>query len=83
MARRVRIPSVHRTTIDLDVNELQLARETLGTTTTKDTVNRALREVNRTAALRRAAALVRHGDLNIVQPDDLASLRRSRVQAEP
>ncbi len=68
-----------RTTIDLDVHELKLARDILGTRTAKETVNRALREVTRVAALRRAAALVRQADLNIVQPEDLPALRRPRL----
>ena len=68
-----------RTTIALDVDELARAKEVLGTRTTRDTVNRALREVNRQAALRRAAALVRAGGLNIVKPADLAELRRVRA----
>ena len=61
---------------------LRSARAILGTSSTKDTVNRALREVSRAAALRRAAALVRQGDLNIVQPEDLPELRRSRIPAD-
>ncbi len=68
-----------RTTIDLDVHELKRARDILGTKTAKETVNRALREVTRAGALRRAAALVRQADLNIVQPEDLRALRRPRL----
>jgi hypothetical protein len=68
-----------RTTLVLDVDELRRAQEVLGTRTTRETVDRALREVNRLAALRRAAALVRAGGLEIVDPDDLAELRRSRA----
>lgn len=67
-----------RATLELDLDELQRAKEALGTKTAQETVNRALREVNRHAALRRAAALVRAGGLDIVQPDDLPDLRRTR-----
>ncbi len=67
-----------RTTLTLDLDELKRARETLGTKTTRETVNQALHEVNRHADLRRAAALVREGGLNIVQPEDLPELRRPR-----
>jgi Arc/MetJ family transcription regulator len=67
-----------RTTLDLDLAELEEARRVLGTKTKRDTVNRALREVNRMAALRRAAELVRSGGLNIVQPEDLPALRQPR-----
>lgn len=81
MARGETTRALQRTTIELDVDELESAREILGTKTTKETVNRALREVTRAAALRRAAALVRQGDLNIVQPEDLPELRRPRIHA--
>ena len=64
--------------MDLDVDELETAKHVLGTATTRDTINAALREVNRQAALRRAASLVRAGGLNIVQPEDLTDLRRGR-----
>ncbi len=70
--------NTHRTTLELDLVELRRAKKTLGTKTTRDTVNRALREVNRQADLRAAAALVRAGGLNIVQPEDLSELRRGR-----
>lgn len=69
----------HRTTLELNPIELERAKKTLGTKTTRDTVNRALQEVNRQAALRGAAALVRAGGLNIVQPEELSELRRSRT----
>ncbi len=78
MARAHNTHALRRTTIDLDVQALKSAREILGTTTAKDTVNGALREVRRTAARRRAAALVRQGGQDIVEPEDLAALRRPR-----
>jgi Arc/MetJ family transcription regulator len=68
-----------RTTLVLDQDELKQAQRVLGTRTTKETVNRALHEVNRQAALRRAAALVRQGGLGIVEPEDLPELRRDRT----
>ena len=71
----------HRTTIELDVDALEQARELLGTTTIKDTVTEALREVVRLAKLKKAADLVRGGglrELNIVHTDDLPQLRRDR-----
>ncbi len=61
------------------MEELRRAREILGTKTTRETVNRALHEVNRVAALRRAAALVRRGNLGVVEPEDLPELRRTRL----
>jgi hypothetical protein len=79
MARRNDHANDRRTTLVLDIDELERARKVLGTRTTRETVNRALHEVNRQAALRRAAALVRQGGLGIVRPDDLAELRRERM----
>jgi hypothetical protein len=69
--------SRHRRSLALDLVELERAKRTLGTETTSDTVNLALREVNRQADLRAAAALVRAGRLNIVEPEDLSELRRN------
>jgi len=67
-----------RTTVDLDMDELTAAREILGTETTRDTINTALREVRRRAALARAAALIEQGDLDIIEPEELAALRQAR-----
>lgn len=76
MARDTIAPTILRTTLDLDIAELEQAKRVLGTRTKRETVNRALREVNRMAALRRAADLIRQGGLNIVRPEDLPELRR-------
>ena len=67
-----------RTTLVIDLEELRRAQAVLGTRTTRETVNRALHEVSRVAALRHAAALVRRGDLGVVEPGDLPELRRTR-----
>jgi Arc/MetJ family transcription regulator len=69
---------VKRTTVDLDLDALEQARDSLGTRTTRDTVNTALREVGRRAALVRAAALIEQGGLGIPDPDELRALRRAR-----
>ena len=77
----VQVAATHRTTIELDVDALEQARELLGTTTIKGTVTEALREVVRMAKLKKAADLVRGGglrELNIVHADDLPHLRRDR-----
>lgn len=66
------------TTLLLDIDALKQAQVVLGATTARETVNRALHEVNRQAALGRAAAVVRQGDLGIVQPEDLSGLLRHR-----
>ncbi|MCL4413674.1 MAG: type II toxin-antitoxin system VapB family antitoxin [Actinobacteria bacterium] len=79
MAKSCPSENDQRTTLVLDLEELRRAREILGTKTTRETVNRALHEVNRVAALRRAAALVRRGNLGVVEPEDLPELRRTRL----
>jgi Arc/MetJ family transcription regulator len=66
---------VHRTTIDIDVVALEGARRALGTSGYRDTVNEALRDVDRRARLRQAAAAIRSGGLNLVAPEDLETLR--------
>jgi hypothetical protein len=77
MAQGSRSANLQRTTLTLDLDQLKRAQGVLGTKTARDTVNQALREVNRQAALRRAAALVRQEGLDIVQPEDLPELRRT------
>jgi Arc/MetJ family transcription regulator len=57
-----------KTTVEIDLDELQEAAAHLGTRGVKETVNTALREVNRKAALQMAAAYVRDGKLRA--PDD-------------
>lgn len=69
---------IQRTTLVLDLEELKQAQIVLGTKTARETVNRALHAVNEQAALDRAAALVRQGGLNIIEPEDLVELRRPR-----
>ncbi len=69
---------IHRTTIDLDRDALERAQQILGTRTIRDTVDKALREVDRVAALRRAADLILAGDPDFVTPEELAELRRNR-----
>jgi hypothetical protein len=71
--------TIKRTTVDLDLDELRAARAVLGTETTKDTINTALREVRRRAALSNAAALIRQGGLDVIDPDALAALRQRRL----
>jgi Arc/MetJ family transcription regulator len=70
--------ATHRTTVDLDLEAVQRAQELLGTSTIRETIDRALREVDRQAALRDGAALIRKGRLTIVRPADVPRLRRAR-----
>ena len=70
---------VHRTTVDIELEPLRRAQEILGTSGYRDTINAALREVERIAKLRRAADMVRAGELNLVTPEDLAEMRKPRI----
>lgn len=72
--------TIKRTTVDLDLDALELAKEILGTRTTRDTVNTALRTVNRRAALARAAEMIDQGGFDIVEPGELAALRQARIE---
>ena len=68
----------HRTTIDIEKRAYGRAREALGTQGYKDTVNEALRAVDRAAQLRRGAALIRAGGLNLPTPGELEEIRKPR-----
>lgn len=71
--------TVKRTTVDIDLRELDAAKKTLGTRTTRDTINSALRRVNRHARLARSAALIAAGELDVISPEELDALRQVRV----
>ena len=77
--RLVSKADLHRTTIDIEVDAFEAARAALGTSGYRATVNDALREVARTAALRRAAAALRAGGVNLASPEDIAAMRRLRA----
>jgi len=68
----------HKTTVEIDVDELRQAAERLGTHGVKETVNTALREVNRRAALREAATYVRAGTLRVPDEKTWAAWREPR-----
>jgi Arc/MetJ family transcription regulator len=70
--------ATHRTTVDIDVDAYNEARQALGTRGYRDTINEALREVTRVTALRRGADLIRQGGLAVVTPDELTELRKTR-----
>jgi Arc/MetJ family transcription regulator len=69
---------IHRTTVDLDVKALERAQEVLGTSTIRETIDKALHEVDRYEALRRGADLILQGGLALIEPEDLAALRKLR-----
>jgi hypothetical protein len=69
----------HRTTIEIEVPAFEGARAALGTSGYKETVNEALRIVSRGDLLRRGARVIRSGELELIDPDELAKLRQLRV----
>jgi hypothetical protein len=68
----------HKTTIEVEVEAYRRARSALGTRGYKDTVNEALKAVDRAARLRRGADLIRAGGLDLPTPDELEEIRRPR-----
>jgi Arc/MetJ family transcription regulator len=69
----------HRTTIEIEVPAFEGAQKALGTAGYKETVNEALRVVSRTDLLHRGARAIRSGDLELIDPDELAKLRQPRA----
>jgi hypothetical protein len=70
--------ATHRTTVDIELEAYEEARRELGTRGYRDTINQALREIGRQAALRRGANLIREGKLDLVSPEELAQMRHAR-----
>ena len=68
----------HKTTVEIDTEELAKAETVLGTSGIKETVNRALEEVNRRDALERAARYVQNGRLHVPDEETLATWREPR-----
>lgn len=72
--------AMHRTTIDIEVEPYERAKATLGTKGYKDTVNEALRQVERAERLRRGAAAILADEHEVVTPEELGELRRPRSE---
>jgi Arc/MetJ family transcription regulator len=70
--------SFHKTTVEIDTDELARAEIALGTSGIKETVNRALAEVNRRDALGKAARYVEAGALRVPDERTLAAWRAPR-----
>ncbi len=70
--------SYQKTTVEIDVDELEQAQRTLRTRGIKETVNTALREVNRKAALEAAAAYVLTGEIHTPDEETWAGWREPR-----
>jgi Arc/MetJ family transcription regulator len=71
--------ATHRTTIEIDVPAYEGARQALGTSGYKETVNEALRVVGRRERLQHGAAAIRAGALGLITPTELEEQRRPRV----
>lgn len=71
--------SYHKTTVEIDIEALSAAEAALGTNGIKETVNRALEEVARRAALREAADYVLSGALRVPDEGVLAAWREPRA----
>lgn len=71
--------AVHRTTIEIEVPAFESARKVLGTAGYKETINEALKVVSRSEQLQRGAALIRGGELGLIQPAELEEQRRPRA----
>jgi Arc/MetJ family transcription regulator len=69
---------IHRTTIEVELEAYRRARSALGTRGYKDTVNEALKAVDRAARLRRGASLIRSGSLELPTPEELEDIRQPR-----
>ena len=70
--------NLHKTTVEIDLDELARAQAVLHTNGITETVNAALREVNRKAALAAAAELVRAGDFHVPDERTWAAWRAPR-----
>ena len=72
-------PRMHKTTIEIDLDQLRKAEENLGTHGFKETINRALAEVNRRAALRRGAQYLAEERDSVLDWDEFWSMREPRA----
>lgn len=69
----------HKTTVEIDTDALATAEEVLGTRGIKETVNRALEDVARRAALKRAAALFLAGEIHLPDEETWSRWREPRT----
>lgn len=67
---------MHRTTVEIDLDEFHAAERNLGTRGYKETLNRALEDVNRRAALDRAVRYLEEGRESVPRWDALQRSRR-------
>ena len=69
---------MHKTTVEIDLDALQEAQRTLGTSGFKETINRALEEVNARARAGRAAQYVAAGRMSMPSLEELQEMRKPR-----
>jgi len=69
---------LHRTTVDIDLEMYEQAREALGTNGYKETINAALREAARRKKLAEFAERIRRNEFRAPTPEELAEMRRPR-----
>jgi Arc/MetJ family transcription regulator len=67
-----------KTTVEIDSEQLKWAEQVLGTHGIKETVNAALHEVNRKAALEAASSYVLNGGLHVPDEETWAAWREPR-----
>lgn len=68
-----------KTTVEIDSEQLAQARAALHTEGIKETVNAALREVGRRAALEKAADFVQSGRMQVPDLEEWAAGREPRL----
>lgn len=67
-----------RTTVEIDIDELSKAEVVLGTSGIKETVNGALKKVNRRASLEQAARYVLDGEMHVPDEATWSAWRKAR-----
>jgi Arc/MetJ family transcription regulator len=72
--------SYHKTTVEIDTEALAAAETALGTRGIKETVNRALAEAGRRAALEHAAQYVATGKLRLPDESIWSAWREPRTE---
>lgn len=71
--------ATHRTTIEIEVESYERAKDALGTNGYKDTVNEALRQVERSERLQRGAQAILDQEHDLATPEEVEEIRRPRV----
>ena len=70
--------TLHKTTVEIDLDALARAQAALGTSGSKETLNAALADVNRRAALKEAADFVLSGQFHVPDEKIWAAWREPR-----